>query len=126
VKKELLIIAALAAAVAFVPAGIVFGGQEAPPPAPEWVDPATGKSIPSKVPEFVNVIGPDGELVRCANGKLLKARPMQPPTAAPLRGVPIATPDPDEVLVPRCGKGANGHLNPVVVPISADPLRQDG
>ncbi len=114
----------LVATGALVLAGLVGGGQEAPPPAPEWLD-GTGKVIPEKLPERVFVAGPDGELVRCGNGELLQVKPGgEPPPFRPLRGVLPAQIQSDEPFVPRCGSGPNGHLNPISVPVSQDPLRK--
>ena len=96
------------------------GGQENAPPRPAWVN-ADGTIDAARAPERVYVEGPDGELVRCANGKLLQVPALQmPPPPAP-RGVPPASAT--EALVPRCGTGRDAHLNPVSVPQSRDPLR---
>ena len=82
-------------------------------------------------PEFIEVGGPDGGPIVCQNGKKLKVRtdklirprPPLPPNASPRAGGPIANPKED--LVYRCGRGANPHLNPELVPESQDPLKKD-
>jgi hypothetical protein len=114
--------------VALVAAGAVFAVTQDPPPqAPPWVA-ADGRIDMSKAPDEIEVSGPNGEVVVCANVRRLKV-PKEllfgPPSQTPaqLRAErPEAT---GADLVWRCGKGRNPHLNPELVPRSQDPLADD-
>ena len=99
-------------------------GPDSPPPTPEWVNP-NGTVDPSKAPEYFNVAGPDGETVVCANGIPLRVpfMPAPPPPPGPAsRFAPGQANGEDYVY--RCGVGANPHLNPQMIPMSQDPLRE--
>jgi hypothetical protein len=113
--------------VALVAAGAVLAvTQDAPPQAPPWVG-ADGRVDVSKAPDEIEVSGPDGEAVVCANGRRLKV-PKEllfgPPSITPAQLRAERPEVPGEDLVWRCGKGRNPHLNPELVPRSQDPLAE--
>lgn len=120
--RRIALMIALCAAVTTVLAVAATGGQgPQEPPKPDWVD-ATGRVDPSKLPEYIFVAGPNGEPVTCKNGQQLRIRGrslIAPPPPIQLTDSPRQT---GESVVYRCGKGANPHLNPLLVPESADPL----
>jgi hypothetical protein len=125
-KRHLIAAAALAALVG---AGTVLAvTNDGPPSTPPWVQPDGTVDI-SKAPDTIGVSGPDGEVVVCSNGRRLKVRKellFGPPPATPaeLRARRSAANGHDFVW--RCGRGANPHLNPRLVPESQDPLRANG
>ena len=109
-----------------VGAVLAVAGGDPPPPTPPWVE-ADGTIDPSKAPAELEVSGPDGKRVVCANGRALKVRKellFGPPPQTPdeLRAArPAAGGD----LVWRCGRGKSPHLNPILVPRSQDPLSEE-
>ena len=116
----IVVVVVTASAVAVTRPG---SGPDSPPPNPEWVN-SDGTVDPSKAPEYVNVAGPNGELVICANGKPLRVpfMPVPPPPGPASRFAPGQATDEDYLY--RCGEGANAHLNPQMIPLSQDPLRK--
>jgi hypothetical protein len=116
---------AAAALVVLVGAGAVLAvAGDDRPDAPPWVA-ADGSIDLSQAPDELEVSGPDGKKVVCANGRTLKVRKEQ------LFGPPPRTPDqlrPERPaagggdLVWRCGPGKNPHLNAILVPRAQDPL----
>jgi hypothetical protein len=114
--------------VALVAAGAVLAvTQDAPPAPPPWVG-ADGTVDISKAPDELEVSGPNGEVVVCANGRRLKVRKellFGPPAKTPAQLRAQGPGAADEDLVWRCGKGRNPHLNPELVPRSQDPLAND-
>jgi hypothetical protein len=97
------------------------------PDTPPWVA-ADGSIDISKAPNELEVSGPDGKKVVCANGRTLKVRKEQllgPPPRTPdqLRAERAAAGGGD--LVWRCGPGKNPHLNAILVPRTQDPLGGD-
>lgn|SRR5512134_2852218 len=105
--------------VALGGAGAVFAvTNDSPPTTPAWVR-SDGTVDFSKVPDEFEVSGAGGKLVVCPNGEPLKVRkgllfgpPSQTPDELRLQGAPETRND----FVWRCGKGPNGHQNPVMVP----------
>lgn len=104
---------------------LAVAGGDPPPPTPPWVQ-ADGTIDQAKAPAELEVSGPDGKRVVCANGRALKVRKEL------LFGPPAQTPDElrasrpaaDGDLVWRCGRGKNPHLNPVLIPRSQDTLSE--
>ena len=110
---SMVVLAVVVALIAIV-ALVNRGRASSTPPTPSFVFP-DGHVIP----EFVSVAGPDGKKVICGNGRPLRVSTRVMPPQGPRPNVE----NQDETLVPRCGKGANPHLNPVWVPLGKDPLR---
>jgi hypothetical protein len=80
---------------------------------------ADGSVDVSKMPAALEVAGPDGKPVVCANGRkllvpreLLVAPPSETPAQLRARGATDA-----REYVWRCGPGAQGHRNPRRVPL---------
>ena len=104
--------------VALGGAGAVFAvTNDSSPTTPPWVR-SDGTVDFSQVPDEFEVSGAGGKVVVCPNGKALKVRKEllfgpPPRTPAELRQ---ATPETRKDFVWGCGKGPNGHQNPVMLP----------
>ena len=78
----------------------------------------------ANAPDYIPAGGPDGGPVICKNGKELMVKTRRVPPTVSHSGVPMAfAAQAGEDYVPRCGQGANPHLNAQFVPTSQDPLR---
>lgn len=78
----------------------------------------------ANAPDYIPAGGINGGPVICKNGKELMVKTRRVPPTVVHSGVPMAfAARTGEDYVPRCGKGANPHLNAQFVPMSLDPLR---
>ena len=119
------LVVALLSLVALVAVGVVIAAGSSEPARPPWVD-GDGRLKKENVPASFEVAGPDGNPVVCANGQRLRVVTSElfgpPPPPNVLR---VQQRTGKEDLVWRCGKGANPHLDPRLVPESQDPLRSN-